>query len=310
MSPIEATPLTRPARLRPGDTVACVAPSAPVPPSLVAAGKALLESWGLRVRVGEHASAAHPTLSYLAGTDEQRAEDFRRAWEDDSVRAVFCLRGGYGAQRMLDLVDWDRLRGCEPKVLVGYSDITALHQAVAARLGLVSLYGPMPGTDDFVREARAAERLRTMLFEPERAMALTRPGAHAIVPGTAHGVTKGGCLAVVAGDVACPTALPASAGSIAMLEDVGEDTYRLDGFLTHLLRSGWFEGAAAVVFGSWADCRPVDALLWDRFGSLGIPVLGDLGFGHCPDPVTVPLGVSVGVDASAGTVRLDEPALA
>ncbi len=304
-----AVPLVRPGRLRKGDTVAFVAPSAPVPPELIDAGRRVVESWGLHVVVGEHASSVHPTLDYLAGTDEQRAADFQWAWSREDVRAVFCLRGGYGAQRFVDLVDWDALRGVEPKALIGYSDITALHLAVGTKLGQVSLHGPMPGTDDFTGEVAAYERLRLTLFEPEEAMVLRRTGTHAIVPGTASGVTKGGCLALMAGDVWTPTATPPHDGTIAMLEDVGEDTYRLDGFLTHLLRSGWFEGARAVVLGSWQSCEPVEALLVDRLGHLGIPVLADLGFGHCPDPITVPLGVEVTVDAGRGTVTLAEPAL-
>lgn len=304
-----ALPLRRPPRLAPGDTVAFVAPSGPVNPELLAEGRTLIESWGLRVVVGDHALAVHQDFDYLAGADEQRAADFTGAWRDPEVRAVFCLCGGYGVHRMVDLVPWDELRTAPPKVLVGYSDITALHQAVASRLGIVSIHGPMPGTDNFVHDAAAVQRLRTMLFTPEAAMELRRDGTSAVVPGVAHGVTVGGCLALLAGEIGSPTAMVPGEGSLAMLEDVGEDTYRIDGFITHLLRAGWFGGVSGVVLGSWAQCSPVDALLADRLRPLGVPVLADLGFGHCPDPLSIPLGVAVQLDAAAGTVILDQPAL-
>lgn len=306
---MSSTGLQRPPRLHSGDTVAFVAPSGPVPPELVSAGVEVVESWGLTVLVGEHVAATDPRFDYLAGTDAQRAADFEWAWSHPDVRAVFCMRGGYGAHRFVDLVDWERLRSFAAKPLIGYSDITALHQAVASRLAVASIHGPMPGTDEFVGETAASDRLRTMLFEPEQAMVLRRDGSSAMVPGVARGVTTGGCLALLAGDVGTRTAMLPGPGSIAMLEDVGEDTYRIDGFLTHLLRTGWFDGVTGVVLGSWQDCNPVDALLVDRLTPLGVPVLANLGFGHCADPITIPLGVAVTMDAEAGTVTLDEPAL-
>ena len=256
-----------------------------------------------------HVRDVHPVHAYLAGADAARAEDFCAAWADPAVRAIFCVRGGYGAQRMIDLVDWSALRSAEPKVLVGYSDITALHQAVASRLGVVTLHGPMTGTGSFLHSAEAQQHLRTTLFEPESVQVLSHPSAQPLVGGSAVGVSTGGCLSMLTTSVATTSMLGAR-GGLVLLEDVNEQAYRIDSYLTHLRRSGWFDGAAGVVLGSWADCEPVENVVVDVLAGLGIPVLGDLGFGHGHNPITVPLGVLAELDADAGRLTLDQPALA
>jgi muramoyltetrapeptide carboxypeptidase len=308
-----SAPLTagvRPPRLCEDDVVALVSPSGPAPPERLAAGVAILRAWGLQVRVMPNARNTHPTHTYLAGDDEARAMDFCAAWADPDVRAIFCVRGGYGAQRMIDRVDWSALREAEPTVLIGYSDVTALHQAVAVRLGVVTLHGPMPSTSDFVDSPTAQEHLRTTLFEPESVQVLTHPSAHPLVGGAAVGVTTGGCLSVLATSVATPSAIHAARGGIVLLEDCCEKAYRIDSYLTQLRRSGWFDEAAGVVLGSWADCEPAEPVVADVLECLGVPILGDLGFGHGDDPITVPLGVLSELDADAGTLTLERPALA
>ena len=247
--------------------------------------------------------------AYLAGDDKAPAEDFSTAWAAPDVRAIVYVRGGYGTQRMTDLVDWSALRGVEPTVLVGYSDVTALQQAVAAHLGVVTLHGPMTATRTFLDSPAAQAHLRTTLFEPEAVQALAPPAARPLVGGTAVGVTTGGCLSVLSMSVATPSALMAG-GGLVLLEDVNEKSYRIDSYLTHLRRSGWFEGAAGIVLGSWVDCEPAEPVVLDVLGDLGVPILGDLGFGHGEDPITVPLGVLAELDADAGRLTLDQPALA
>jgi muramoyltetrapeptide carboxypeptidase len=312
MTTPSATPLTpsvRPSRLREGDLVALIAPASPAPAEQVDDGVAILQSWGLEVRVMLHVRDVHPSHSYLAGDDAARAEDFSAAWADPDVRGIFCVRGGHGVQRMLDLVDWAALRTAEPTVLIGYSDITALHQAVATQLGVVSVHGPMPGTRQFLDSPAAQQHLRTTLFEPEAVQVLSHPSAHPIVGGVATGVTTGGCTSVLATSVATPTS-PTAAGGLVLLEDTCEKAYRIDSFLTQLRRSGWFAGANGVVLGSWDECEPAEPVVADVLGDLCVPILGHLGFGHGADPITVPLGVLAELDADAGKLTLDQPALA
>ncbi|GAT79915.1 peptidase U61 [Streptomyces sp. F-3] len=303
--------LRRPERLAPGARVAVVAPSGPVPEERLRAGLDLLRGWGLDPVVAPHVLDRHDTFDYLAGQDADRAADLQNAWCDPSVDAVLCARGGYGAQRMVDLLDWEAMRAAGPKVFVGFSDITALHEAFATRLGLVTLHGPMAAGVDFVKNARAQDHLRATLFAPETVRTIASGGT-ALVPGRARGVTLGGCLALLAAGLGTPHTRPGAAGGLLCLEDVGEETYRLDRYLTQLLRAGWLEGVCGLLLGSWENCDTpgrVRALLADRLGTLGVPVAEDFGFGHCDGALTIPFGVRAELDADAGTLTLDEPAL-
>ncbi|MFJ5234622.1 LD-carboxypeptidase [Kitasatospora sp. NPDC088391] len=296
--------------LRPGDRIALAAPSGAVDPARLARGIDILRTWGLEPVVLPHVHDTHPTLPYLAGQDLHRAADFQSAWLDPEIAAVFCVRGGFGAQRMVDLLDWDAMRAAPPKTLVGFSDVTVLHEAVARHLDLPTLYGPMPGAATFSRDARTAEHLRRTLFDPATTTVLTGPDTSALVPGRAHGVLMGGCASLLAADRGTPAARPSFAGGLLVLEDVNEQPYQLDRMLTQLRRSGALTGVAGVVLGSWDGCGPVEsvrAVMLDHLGGLGVPVLGELGFGHCPSSITVPLGVPATLDADAGTVTLDEP---
>ncbi|WP_225638511.1 S66 peptidase family protein [Streptomyces solaniscabiei] len=304
--------LSRPSRLGPGARVAVVAPSGPVPEERLQAGLDLLRGWDLDPVVAPHALDRHTTFDYLAGTDADRAADLQSAWCDPAVDAVLCARGGYGVQRMIDLLDWEAMRAAGPKVFVGFSDITSLHEAFARRLGLVTLHGPMAAGIDFLKNARAQDHLKATLFAPETVRVIASDSGTPMVPGRARGVTLGGCLALLAAELGTPHARPSARGGLLCLEDVREEPYRLDRCLTQLLRAGWLDGVAGVLLGSWEQCEPVERLrpmLADRLAGLGVPVVEDFGFGHCAGALTVPFGVTAELDADAGTLTLDEPAL-
>ncbi|MFF4833757.1 LD-carboxypeptidase [Streptomyces sp. NPDC001315] len=303
--------LLRPPRLAPGARVTVVAPSGPVAEERLQAGLDVLRGWDLDPVAAPHVLDRHGELDYLAGADVDRAADLQNAWCDPSVDAVLCARGGYGAQRMVDLLDWTAMRAAGPKVFVGFSDITVLHQAFATRLDLVTLHGPAAAGVDFIKSARAQEHLRATLFAPETVRTLTSGGG-ALTPGRARGVTLGGCLSMLASDLGTPHAHPGARGGLLMLEDVGERAYRIDRMLTQLLRTGWLDGVAGIALGSWAGCGPYDevrAVLADRLGGLGVPVVEELGFGHGEGALTVPFGVTAELDTDTGTLTLDEPAL-
>ncbi|WP_328631693.1 S66 peptidase family protein [Streptomyces sp. NBC_00356] len=303
-------PLRRPERLAPGARVAVVAPSGPVPEEALQTGLDILRGWDLEPVVSPHVLDAHEEFDYLAGTDADRAADLQRAWCDPDVDAVLCARGGYGAQRMVDLLDWDAMRAARPKVFVGYSDITALHEAFAVRLGVSTLHGPMVATADFLKSSRAQEHLRATLFEPETVRVISAgEGRGVLVPGTARGVTLGGCLSLLAADLGAAGARASARGGLLCLEDVGEEAYRIDRYLTQLLRGGLLDGVTGILLGSWSDCDPLRELFADRLGGLGVPVVEEFGFGHCDGALTLPLGVSGELDADAGTLTLDAPAL-
>jgi muramoyltetrapeptide carboxypeptidase len=213
------------------------------------------------------------------------------AWLDDSVAAVVCARGGYGAHRVVDLLDWDALAKARPKLLVGFSDITALHQAFAARLGLATVHAPVV-TQLADCDADAQDHLRDTLLDPDRATELAH-GLEVLVPGDAEGVLVGGNLAVLAAGIGAPAAMPAWE-SLTFIEEIGEDPYRVDRLLTQLRRSGWLNGVRGVVLGHFTDCGPADELrsvLVDRLGDLGVPVVAGAPFGHEAANRALPLGV-------------------
>lgn len=305
-------PLSRPRRLVPGDTVTVVATSAPIDPDRLRRGTALLESWGLSVRLGDHVLDHDPTYPFLAGTDADRAADFQSAWCDRDVAAVFVARGGSGAARLIDWLDWAAMRAAAPTLLVGFSDVTALSEAVAGELGLVSLFGPMPASAALGGEPPdqiSAECLRRTLFEPDSVRVVVDGGARCVVPGQARGVLVGGTLSVLTMAVGTRQSRPAN-GGIAILEDIGEVPYRLDNRLTQLLRAGWFDGVRGIVLGSWVDCgADAERVVSSRLGELGVPMLAGVPIGHGVPALTVPLGVEAELDADAGTLTLLTPAL-
>ncbi|MCH0543025.1 LD-carboxypeptidase [Streptomyces sp. MUM 203J] len=306
--------LRRPARLRPGSRVAVVSPSGPVHEERLQTGLDILRGWDLDAVALPHAVDRHPSFRYLAGTDADRARDFQAAWCDPDVDAVICARGGYGAQRMVELLDWDAMRAARPKAFVGFSDATALHEAFALRLGLATLYGPMAGAFGFLKDAETQAALRAVLCEPdaEPVRVLGRATARPLVPGRARGVTVGGCLSLLAAGLGTPDGRASLRGGLLVLEDVGEEPYRIDRMLTQLGRAGLLDGLAGVALGSWEDCGPyekVREVLLDRLGGLGVPVVEELGFGHGSPALTVPLGAAAELDADAGTLTLEEPAL-
>jgi muramoyltetrapeptide carboxypeptidase len=301
----------RPARLRPGSTVALVAPSGPVNEAMLRRGVAILESWGLSVRVGDHVLDRHPTLPYLAGLDVHRAADLQRAWCDPTVDAVLCARGGYGSMRMIDLLDWQAMAEAGPKLFTGASDITSLHEAIGSQLNLVTLLAPLIASDVSF-DAGAQKHFRQTLFEPESVLTLTGPSTTSLGDGLASGITVGGNLSLLAAGVGAPGAFVPPDGSLVLLEEVNEEAYRVDRMLTQLLRSGWFTGVSGVALGSWTGCDTLDDIrdvVTDLLVGLGIPVVWELGFGHCPDQLTIPLGTAATLDADQGTLTLAEPAL-
>jgi muramoyltetrapeptide carboxypeptidase len=313
---VTLAPLTRPARLRPGARIAVVSPSGPVPADRLEPGLDILRGWGLDPVEAPHARDVHPELDYLAGPDEARARDLQEAWCDPAVDAVVCARGGYGVQRMVDLVDWAAMRAAGPKVFIGYSDITVLHEAFALRMGLATLHGPMTGTETFLKDPDTQESLRATLFEPESVRTLGLPTARALVPGRARGITYGGCVSLLAAELGTPHARTSARGGLLVIEDTTEDPYAVDRILTQLLRAGALDGIAGVACGSWAGCGPyqeVRAVLADRLGPLGVPVVEELGFGHGPTALTIPLGVPAVLDAPAdggpATLTAEVPAL-
>ncbi|WP_028472834.1 S66 peptidase family protein [Nocardioides alkalitolerans] len=302
-----------PPAVAPGSRVALVAPAGPPPADLVERAVALLAEWGLEPVVLPSVTAAHGRASYLAGEDAARAHDVQTAWCDPAYAAVLCVRGGYGSARLLDHLDVAAMRTATqehgPKPLLGSSDVTALHEWLRERLGVATWFAPMVASVAVLDDPVAQDSLRRALAgEPDTALT----GTDVVAPGDARGVLVGGNLSLLAMTLsdrtrAGLTAHPA--GAIAVLEDVNEATYRLDGYLTSLLRAGWFEHVTGVVCGSWVGCgseAEVRALVAELLGPLGVPVGWGFDLGHGPGARTVALGVPHRLVADPGaTPRLE-----
>ncbi|MEO3775540.1 LD-carboxypeptidase [Micromonospora sp. B11E3] len=284
-----------------------VSPSGPTRPERVARGIELLTGWGLRPVLAPNAYARR---GYLAGTDELRTADLNAAFGDPGVRGVICTRGGYGAQRVVDAVDMAAVRR-DPKVVAGFSDITALQLALWRGARLASVHGPGAAWLDERTPPRSAESLHAALMttEPVTVAAVPEEETSGVrVPGRATGTLLGGNLCLIAASVGTPD-MPDLTGAILLVEDVQEPPYKVDRMLTQLRRAGALHRVAGVAVGQFTDCADgwdttVADVLAERLGDLGVPVLGGLPIGHGHGQLTVPLGTPATLDATTGTLTV------
>lgn len=304
--------LARPPALRPGDRVAVLCVSGPVEAGRLETGLETLRFAGLDPVVYSSATEPGSFREYLAGDDKTRAADLMSALTDPSVAGIVFAKGGYGAQRTLEAVDWDAVAAAAPapKVLAGFSDVTAILEAVAVKLGWASLFAPMPSVPGADAHYSFGSLLRA-LIRPEAAVVIGYPDAVTVVGGVARGVTKGGTLTLLSSSAGTDTSWPAH-GGILLLEDVEEEPYRLDRMITQLRRSGYLDGVAGIITGTFTDCGPreeVHELLAERLGDLGVPMISWANVGHGGKFQTFPVGVAAQLDADASVLRLLEPAL-
>lgn len=293
--------------LLPGSLIGVIAPAGPVEAERLARVPALYEAFGYRCRIYPGCELRQ---AYLAGPDEVRLADLHAALAAPDVAAIHAIRGGYGCMRILDGVDTALLRA-QPKLLIGYSDLTALH-ALWAREGLATLHAPMAASD-MLLPGREADRdaLFNTLQQGLRAGDVLAPeldpdGLRA--PGRASGRLIGGNLSLVAALMGTPWAWNA-AGAILFLEDVNEELYRVDRLLTQLRLAGVFDAVAGFVLGSFTEATSPQALLREMLLPLGKPVLGGWPSGHGTPNRPLPLGLKVELDADAGQVTLLEDLL-
>lgn len=300
----------RPPALRPGGRVAVLSASGPASQGELEVGLDALRFAGLEPVVYPSAKDGGGARPYLAGDDALRAGDLRAALCDPSIAGVIFACGGYGAQRTLEAMDFGGLDRLPPKALVGYSDVTAILEAVAVKLGWAALYGPTASSAGETAHYSFGSLLRT-LMRPEQAMNLRYPGAVTLTGGQARGVTLGGNLTLLTSSLGTATSLPAR-GGILLVEDVDEAEYRVDRMLTQLRRSGYLDGVAGVIGGTFTRCGEpalVEEILGERLGDLGVPLIAWANVGHGGHFQTFPVGVAAELDADKRTLRLLDPPL-
>ncbi|MET8277823.1 LD-carboxypeptidase [Micromonospora sp. NPDC005174] len=295
--------------LAPGDRVRVVSPGGTPNPTNMARGIEILRSWGLEVELGEHVYAKY---GYLAGTDAQRLTDLNAALNDPGVRGVFAARGGYGTQRIVDAIDVSGLRR-DPRVVVGFSDITSIHGRLWRETGLATFYGPMVNWSDSRTGPESAEALRRAVMTTAPVTITRDPAetaAPVVVPGRASGPLLGGCLTMLSTSLGAADA-PRFDDAILFFEDVDEAPYSIDRMVTELRRVGVLSRVAGVVVGQITNSVggvgewDAAAVLRDRLYDLGVPVLGGLRLGHGNGQLTVPLGAWATIDAEAGTLTVE-----
>jgi muramoyltetrapeptide carboxypeptidase len=309
--------LLKPPRLHRGDLIGLVSPaSAPSSAEKIEKAVRYLESLSYRTIVGRHALAQR---GYLAGTDHQRASDLNEMLNNRNVKAVIALRGGYGTPRLLPLVDYRAARK-NPKIIVGYSDLTALQLAFFEKCGLATFSGPMaavemwnsvdPFTEESFWSLLTSPALRTLSNPPETPTIPLRAGK-------ARGRILGGNLALVVSLLGTPYA-PDFRNALLVIEDVDEAPHRVDRMLMHLENAGIFQRLRGLIYGQFTDCVPsdpsaphltVEEVLNEFASRVKTPVLSGLQYGHIAKKLTLPLGIQMELDVEKGTLAMLEPAV-
>lgn len=309
MHTIKPKPLTKNA------VIGIVSPASPQrDPARLDRGIAYLEGLGYRVELGKNALQSYG--GYLAGTDDERREDIEEMFLNPGIDAIFSARGGYGTSRFLSTLDYDCIRN-NPKIFVGFSDTTALQAAIFVKTGLVTFSGAMPSVDmadDF--RTVSEEWFWGMLTEPDFALSHTVP-AERLAPGGAKGKLICGNLSVMTTLLGTPYC-PDFTGNILLLEDIGEEPYRVDRMLSHLENAGAFTGAQALAFGQFTESamrpasvpqRPVSEVLADYAERSHLPVVSNILYGHQPEKLTLPYGILAEIPEEGAEMRFVERAV-
>ncbi len=305
--------------LRPGDRVRFVAPASPPDPYEIQRAGRRVRELGFEVEYGPLIRNLR-ARGYLAGTDTERGDSLMDAFRDPDVDAIVCAAGGYGTLRLLPHLDYDTIRA-NPKPLVGFSDVTALHIAIGQRAGLVTFHGPMgsTGRDEYFTTF-TREHFRRALTMTEPLGPILNPDDGRIVqtvsPGRARGPLVGGNLSLVCATLGTPFEID-TRGRILLLEDWREPPFTIDTFLTQLKLAGKLDDAAGIVLGEFVQMLPgddvqnhsVDEVVQEVMGDIGKPVIHGLAAGHGRQLVTLPFGVECEIDADRALLTVMENAL-
>jgi len=299
LAPVFAPPLTR------GDTIGLIAPAGPIPEEVLRQGLALLRDVG--VKKVKYADDICRQQGYLAGSDQRRLEELHGLWDDDEVKAILAVRGGYGCGRLLTRLDFDLIRR-KPKILIGFSDLTILLNVIQRQTGLVTFHGPMLST--LARDGREALTESFNELSVHAQPELRPKGLEVLRRGQAQGRLIGGNLTCLTQLLATPYE-PAWDGAILLLEDINEPVYRLDRLLTHLSLAGRLERLAGIILGEFLDSqfKPINdlELVWQRVLELtpeAMPLWANFPAGHGRRNLVLPIGRTVVMEGGQASLRL------
>ena len=301
--------LTKPRALPDRAHIAVLAASGPSLLDNIVQGARALEQRGHRVTLASNIDHRH--RDYLAGSDDERVDEVNRFLRSPDYDAFFFARGGYGAMRILDRIDYAAI-AANPRPIVGFSDVTALHQAMATQVGVAGLHGPMLNLDFRNGLSEQHEEWFWSILRGDAPLHYDFTRDHVLVDGEAEGILFGGCLALTEALIGTPYDFWID-GGIWFWEDVDEPVYRLDRMLTHLRLSGRMPRIRGVVIGALKECGEEPetlSLLYDTFGSLNIPVVRNLPFGHHGNNLLMPIGTKVRLSTAAMRLTISESAVA
>jgi muramoyltetrapeptide carboxypeptidase len=292
----------KPPKLQKGEAVGVIAPAGPVTPSEIQPGIKLLESFGYKVIVSPH---LYQRQDYVAGDDETRLRDLNVMLENQDVKVIFCARGGYGTMRLLEKIDFDLVRR-NPKIIVGYSDITALLLAIYKKTGLVTFHGTMIKELSKNRNRNLASFLD--LVSSDKMGKADLANGIRLVPGKAEGTLLGGNLSLICHLVGTPF-MPSLKKSILFVEEKEEPLYRIDRMMTHLRLSGQLKGLVGLIAGTFEGCGDISSIngvLRETVSDLQIPLVSGLPVGHGLENISLPIGVQASLDTEAMILSITE----
>ena len=301
-------PFQLPARLQKGDAIGVVALAGPVDPNQLKSGLRVLREMGLNPVSGKHILARN---GFLAGTDEERADDLMSMFSDPEIKGIFCARGGYGVNRILPLLDSKIIRK-NPKIVVGASDITLLLLYLQKKCSLVTFHGPMVAAGFGSRKMKLSESwFWRMLSGKSGSKKISTSKAKILKPGKAEGHLAGGCLTLLCRSLKTPFEINTDE-KILLIEDVNEPAYRIDGMLWQLRQAGKFKNVRAVIFGEMINCKfnadqtgSLDEMIAEFFKLDSFPVIINCPVGHGKEMWTLPLGVGAKLNTKTKSLTLE-----
>jgi muramoyltetrapeptide carboxypeptidase len=294
--------IIKPQALGPGQDIGIIAPAGPVEPDTLRSGIEILIGLGFKPVLGSH---LYNKKGYLAGDDISRLEDIHEMFENKDIKAIFCARGGYGCTRLLEQLDYSLIRR-NPKIIMGFSDITALLISIWGQTGLITFHGPL--VTSLKNDSQYNVKHVVDLLGGEGGLSISLEQAEAFSPGEAEGVFVGGNLSLIIHLIGTPY-LPSLDGNILFIEEKGEAPYRLDRMLTHLHQGGIFKNIKGLIIGSLVECggnKEIEQVLGNCFSDLDIPIVYGGPFGHGEENMVLPIGVKAKFDTSEMLLNIIE----
>jgi len=299
-----------PPKLKPGDTIGLVAPASPVPSDEIDKCVLLLQNMGYRVKEGANCRKVYH--GYLAGTDKERARDINDMFADQEVKAVFCLRGGNGSVRIMDMLDYQMIKK-NPKIFVGYSDITNLLLAFNKLCGFVTYHGPMVYSNMLEHYDPYTKACFEAVLNMEEAYTFQNPegrNIRTLVPGTARGQLTGGNLSLLINMLGTGW-VPDFQNKILFIEDIYENIPNIDRMICQMKCLGIFDQIAGLIIGDFSECENeydsgflMDEYINSQFADMKVPVIYNVGVGHCYPTGSLIMGCDCQLDADHGEIKL------